>query len=96
MAIIPLKSKAKNPLHIVCCAMFLSGVIEMKLRELREQKGVTQKEVATAVGCTATVYSRYEREEREPDISTLCSLADYFEVSIDSLIGYSNKQKSEG
>lgn len=73
--------------------MFLNGVIEMKLRELREQKGVTQKEVADAIGCTATVYSRYERGEREPDISTLCSLADYFEVSTDTLIGYINKQK---
>ena len=73
--------------------MFLNGVTEMKLRELREQKGVTQKEVADAIGCTATVYSRYERGEREPDISTLCSLADYFEVSTDTLIGYINKQK---
>ena len=73
--------------------MFLNGVIEMKLRELREQKGVTQKEVAEAIGCTATVYSRYEREEREPDISTLCSLADYFEVSTDTLIGYIKKHK---
>ena len=82
-------------LRTICCVMFLSGVIEMKLRELRQQKGVTQKEVAIAVGCTATVYSRYERKEREPDISTLCSLADYFEVSIDSLIGYTNKQKRE-
>lgn len=73
--------------------MFLNGVIEMKLRELREQKGVTQKEVADAIGCTATVYSRYERGEREPDISTLCSLADYFEVSTDTLIGYIKKHK---
>ena len=73
--------------------MFLSGVIEMKLRELREQKGVTQKEVASAVGCTPTVYSRYERGEREPDISTLCILADYFEVSTDTLIGYIKKNK---
>ena len=75
--------------------MFSSGVIKVKLRELREQKGVTQKEVATAVGCTPTVYSRYERGEREPDISTLCSLADYFKVSIDSIIGYSCKRKTE-
>ncbi len=82
-------------LHTICSVMFLSGVIEMKLRKLREQKGVTQKEVATAVGCTATVYSRYERGEREPDISTLCSLADYFRVSIDSIIGYTNKQNIE-
>ena len=81
-------------MHIACFAMFLSGVIEMKLRELREQKGVTQKEVATAIGCTATVYSRYEREEREPDISTLCNLADYFEVSTDVLIGYIKRHKT--
>ena len=73
--------------------MFLNGVTEMKLRELREQKGVTQKEVAEAFGCTATVYSRYERGEREPDISMLCNLADYFEVSTDTLIGYIKKHK---
>ena len=53
-------------LRTICYAMFSSGVIKVKLRELREQKGVTQKEVATAVGCTSTVYSRYERGEREP------------------------------
>ena len=74
--------------------MFLNGVIEMKLRELRKQKGVIQKEVADAIGCTATVYSRYERGEREPDISTLCSLADYFEVSTDVLIGYIKNSKT--
>ena len=85
----------KSELHTICYAMFSSGVIKVKLRELREQKGVTQKEVATAVGCTSTVYSRYERGEREPDISTLCSLADYFKVSIDSIIGYSCKRKTE-
>ena len=66
----------------------------MKLREFREQKGVTQKEVATAIGCTPTVYTRYERGEREPDLSTLCSLADYFEVSTDALIGYIKKNKT--
>lgn len=80
---------------MICFAMFLSGVIEMKLRELREQKGVTQKEVATAVGCTPTVYSRYERGEREPDIATLCTLADYFEVSTDILIGYMRKRPKD-
>lgn len=84
----------KSRLPTICFVMFLSGVIEMKLRELREQKGVTQKEVADAIGCTATVYSRYERGEREPDISTLCSLADYFEVSTDVLIGYIKKSKT--
>ena len=44
------------------------------------------KDVADSIGCTATVYSRYEREEREPDIEMLCRLANYFQVSIDYLV----------
>ena len=63
----------------------------MKLKELRMQKGVTQKNVAEFICCSALAYSRYEREVREPDIRTLCLLADFFEVSIDALIGRENK-----
>ena len=59
----------------------------MRLKELRAAKGVTQKEVAGYVRCTALAYSRYEREEREPDIDMLWKLADYFEVSVDYIIG---------
>lgn len=64
----------------------------MRLRELREQKGCTQEYVAKAIGCSNVVYSRYEREEREPDIQTLCQLAKFFETTTDEIIGYS-KQK---
>ena len=58
----------------------------MRLKELRTEKGATQKEVAEFIGCSPLVYSRYEREEREPDIDTLCRLADYFKVSLDYLV----------
>ncbi|MBQ4131141.1 MAG: helix-turn-helix transcriptional regulator [Clostridia bacterium] len=58
----------------------------MRLKELRIASGTTQKDVADSIGCTATVYSRYEREEREPDIEMLCRLANYFQVSIDYLV----------
>ena len=58
----------------------------MRLKELRTEKGATQKEVAEFIGCSPLVYSRYEREEREPDIDTLCRLANYFEVSLDYLV----------
>lgn len=63
----------------------------MRLKELRMSKGLTQKEVAICVGCSSTVYSRYEREEREPDIDMLCRLADCFEVSIDYLVEHKEK-----
>ncbi|MBQ9070182.1 MAG: helix-turn-helix transcriptional regulator [Clostridia bacterium] len=59
----------------------------MRLKELRTEKGATQKEVAEFICCSPLVYSRYEREEREPDIDSLCRLADYFGVTIDYLVG---------
>ena len=58
----------------------------MRLKELRLKKGVTQNEVAIAVGCAKSTYPKYEREEREPDITTICRLADYFSVTVDYLI----------
>lgn len=65
----------------------------MRLKELRIALGTTQKVVAESIGCTATVYSRYEREEREPDIQTLCKLANHFQVSIDYLVENNSNYK---
>ena len=62
----------------------------MRLKELRVEKGATQKEVADFICCSPLVYSRYEREEREPDIDALCRLADYFGVSVDYIVGRTN------
>ena len=59
----------------------------MRLKELRTEKETTQKAVAEFIDCSSTVYARYEREEREPDIATLCKLADYFGASIDCIVG---------
>ncbi len=58
----------------------------MRLKELRTEKGATQREVAEVIGCAKSTYPKYEREEREPDIDTLCRLANYFEVSLDYLV----------
>lgn len=58
----------------------------MRLRELRTARGLTQQEVATAIGCSANNYARYEREEREPDNATLKLLSKFFEVSIDYIL----------
>ena len=64
----------------------------MRLKELRLEKGATQKEVADFIGCSSLVYSRYEREVREPDIDTLCRLADFFGVTVDYIVCRTNKR----
>ena len=64
----------------------------MRLKELRLEKGATQKEVAEFICCSSLVYSRYAREEREPDIDTLCRLADFFGVTVDYIVCRTNKR----
>lgn len=59
----------------------------MRLKELRIAKGMTQNELAKVIGYSSLSYARYEKGECEPDISTLCKLADYFNVSVDYLLG---------
>lgn len=65
----------------------------MRLKELRVEKGVTHKEVAEVIFCSPLVYSRYERGEREPDIDTLCKLADYFNVTVDYIVCRTDKKE---
>ena len=64
----------------------------MRLKELRAEKRATRKEVAEVIFCSPLVYSRYERGEREPDIDTLCKLADYFNVTVDYIVCRTDKK----
>ena len=65
----------------------------MRLKELRLEKGMTQKAVAEVIGCSASTYPKYEREEREPDIDALCKLADYFNVTVDYIVCRTDKKE---
>lgn len=58
-----------------------------RLRLLRTQRKLTQEEVAKKIGVARTTYAMYEQNSREPDNDTLQKLADYFEVSVDYLLG---------
>lgn len=63
-----------------------------RLKKLRKSKGVTQQELANELRYSQQVISNYEAGEREPQIQTLIKLADYFDVSIDYLVGRSDKK----
>ena len=58
-----------------------------KLKLLRWEHGVSQREVAEAVGVSQQSINKYENHAVEPDIATLIALADYFHTSVDYLIG---------
>lgn len=60
----------------------------LRLKELREDKQISQKEMARVISKTPQAYSLYENGKRSPDIDTLIALAKFFQVSIDYLVGY--------
>lgn len=67
----------------------------MRLYKLRNNKGVTQKELAEALKVTVRTITNYENGSREPDIATLVELASYFSVSVDYLIGNDSEEPPE-
>ena len=63
-------------------------LIGENIKRMRLQKGVTQEQLAEAVGVSAVAVSKWERNETMPDISLLPGLAYFFQVSIDELMSY--------
>ena len=59
------------------------------LRDLRTERGIFQKELATALHVSVGTLSNYEEEVSSPDLEMLCRIADYFQVSTDYLLGRS-------
>ena len=58
----------------------------MRLKELRKARGISQLKLAMDLSTNQNTISRYETGEREPGITELIALADYFGVSVDYLL----------
>ena len=59
------------------------------LKKLRENAGISQKQLADSIGISQQSINKYENHKIEPDIDTMVKIADYFETSVDYLIGHS-------
>ena len=62
-------------------------ILKTRLKELRGISRTSQKQVAFSVGISCTQYQRYEYGKQDPTSKVLTALADYFNVSIDYLVG---------
>ena len=65
----------------------------MRLKELRTAKGISQLKLALDLNMNQNSISRYENGIRQADYATLIKFADYFNVSIDYLLGRTNTKK---
>lgn len=65
----------------------------MKLKELREQKGLSQYEIAPLLNLKQATYANYETGKTQPTIETLCKIADLFNVTLDYLCEHQTNNK---
>ena len=62
-----------------------------RVRDLREDHDKTQKQIAELLNMQLTVYQRYERGERELPLWAAIKLADYYNITLDYLVGRDTK-----
>lgn len=65
----------------------------MKIKTLRKLRHISQQKMAIDLNTTQNTISRYETGTREPGIKELIQIADYFDVSIDYLVGRTDNPK---
>lgn len=63
-----------------------------RIKKLRLEQGLKQKELAEKLGISTSSIGMYEREARQPDTEILKKIANYFNVSIDYILGNSDKR----
>ena len=63
----------------------MAKAVATRLKKLRTEKGLTQRDLAKLVGCETVLISRYERAEGLPKFDTLVTLAEVLRVSTDEL-----------
>ncbi len=66
----------------------------MRLKDLREDNDVTQKELSEHLHIKQNTYSQYENGQRQVPIDILISLAKYYNTSLDYLVGITNVKKA--
>lgn len=67
--------------------------MQLRIRDLREDHDLTQKQIAAYLMCDQSLYSKYERMERELSLHLAIQLARFYHVSLDYLVGMTNEKQ---
>lgn len=68
-------------------------MFNIRLSSLRKEKKKTQQDLADYLGLSRPAYTAYERGNRQPDYDILQKIADYFDVSVDYLLGRTDRRQ---
>ena len=67
--------------------------MRLRIRDLREDSDLKQRQIAEYLLCDQSLYSKYEREERPLPLEAAVKLAQYYHVSVDYLVGLTDEKK---
>ncbi|MBP3660355.1 MAG: helix-turn-helix transcriptional regulator [Oscillospiraceae bacterium] len=67
--------------------------MRLRIRDLREDRDLKQKEIAGLLMCDQSLYSKYERQERPLPLELAAKLAIFYNVSLDYLVGLTNSKE---
>ena len=67
--------------------------MRLRIRDLREDRDLTQQEIADLLLCDQSLYSKYERGERPLPLELAVKLAVHYNVSLDYQVGLTNQKK---
>ena len=68
-------------------------MIYKRIRDLREDRDLTQKDLAKCLNCSQQVYSNYELGQRDIPTDVLIRLSRFYQVSVDYILGLTNNPK---
>lgn len=66
----------------------MEAKIAENIRSFRKKQGLVQEQLAEAMGVTVSAVSKWEQGIATPDINMIMGLADFFQISVDVLLGY--------
>lgn len=75
-----------------CCIFYLVIKMKLRIRDLREDNDYTQKFVSEYLMCDQSLYSKYERGERQLPLDFAIKLAKLYETSVDYVVGITDKK----
>ena len=67
--------------------------MKLRIRDMREDRDLTQQQIADYLRCDQSLYSKYERGERDIPLHLIEKLASFYKTSVDYLIGRTNEKR---
>lgn len=68
--------------------------MRIRIKDMREDNDKTQKQIADYLRCDQSLYSKYERGERDIPLKIMIELGKYYETSIDYLVGLTDEKEA--